>query len=233
MARKPTAPAGRGAGTGDMRGAIAREKLIRASLRILQSKSIDAITIREVAARSKQNVSAITYYFGGKANLYRATVEHMAQIIAARLRPTLDEAERLVAEATPDRDAAIVLLKRLLRASLVLHREILGFTEIIAREQIHPTKAFDILYDGVLHELQNAGASLLATAIGGSESDHVLRIRFHALLGEALTFRYARQTIIRGAGWKDIGAAEIEEIADVIDEHVELVVLGLRAKQHR
>lgn len=215
------------------RGTLAREKLIQAAIKILETKSIEAVTTREIAALSKQNISAITYYFGGKNGLYLAAVEHVCQVIKSGLAPLLQEITSFADGPRPGSAAAISLLKRLLRVTVAFHKDILGFTEIIGREQIHPTAAFTILFDGVLHELQLCGARLVAIAVGGGADDSEFKIRFHALLGEALIFRYARETIIRGVGWKDIDERESNIIATLIEEHVDLMLTQLRVKRKK
>jgi AcrR family transcriptional regulator len=215
------------------KSAAARQALVLATIDILKNKSIDAISTREIASKSKQNISAINYYFGGKEGLYIAAVQHIGNIIQQRLYPILFQAEKLTGSKTGTPAEAIDFLKRLMRQVIAFHNEILGFTEIIAREQIHPTKAFKILYEGALHELQLCGAKLVALAVGGDGDDDEFKIRFHAILGQAVIFRLARETILRGVGWKDIGERETDIVATIIEEHIELMLVALREKKAR
>jgi len=53
-------------------GAQARAKLLDAALRLFAEKGFQRTSIREIALRAGANVSAIGYYFGDKAGLYRA-----------------------------------------------------------------------------------------------------------------------------------------------------------------
>jgi TetR/AcrR family transcriptional regulator, regulator of cefoperazone and chloramphenicol sensitivity len=213
------------------KSAAARQTLVLATIDILKNKSIDAISTREIASKSKQNISAINYYFGGKEGLYIAAVQHIGNIIQQRLYPILFQAEKLTGSKAGTSEEAIDFLKRLMRQVIAFHNEILGFTEIIAREQIHPTKAFAILFDGALHELQLCGAKLVALAVGGDGDDDEFKIRFHAILGQAVIFRLARETILRGVGWKDIGERETDIVATIIEEHIEFMMAALREKK--
>jgi AcrR family transcriptional regulator len=221
------------AASGYGKSAAARQALVMATIDILQSKSIDAISTREIASKSKQNISAINYYFGGKEGLYVAAVQHIGNVIQQRLYPILFQAEKLIGSRTGTPAEAIDFLKRLMRQVIAFHNEILGFTEIIAREQIHPTKAFVILFEGALHELQLCGARLVALAVGGDGDDDEYKIRFHAILGQAVIFRLARETILRGVGWKDIGERETDIVATIIEEHIEFMLTALREKKTR
>jgi AcrR family transcriptional regulator len=215
------------------KSAAARQALVLATIDILKNKSIDAISTREIASKSKQNISAINYYFGGKEGLYIAAVQHIGNIIQQRLYPILFQAEKLTGSKTGTPAEAIDFLKRLMRQVIAFHNEILGFTEIIAREQIHPTKAFAILFEGALHELQLCGAKLVALAVGGDGDDNEFKIRFHAILGQAVIFRLARETILRGVGWKDIGERESDIVATIVEEHIEFMLVALREKKAR
>lgn len=217
--------------TGYRKSEAAKQALISATLDILQKKSIDATSTREIASKSKQNISAITYYFGGKEGLYVAAVQHIAAMIQQRQYPVLLQIERFLGAADRTAGEATALLKKLMRHTMAFHKEILGFTEIIAREQIHPTKAFSILYDGALRELQECGARLIAVAVGDQGTSEEFRLRFHALLGEVLVFRFARETILRGVGWKDIGERESDIVATLIEEHLELMLAALNEKK--
>ncbi|MNC80760.1 putative DNA-binding transcriptional regulator [compost metagenome] len=52
----------------------------------------------------------------------------------------------------------------------------------------------------------------------------------HALIGEVLSFRVARETVRRQAGWQQIDTAEAEQISEVLAEHIEILVNGLRQR---
>ncbi len=57
-----------------------------------------------------------------------------------------------------------------------------------------------------------------------------LVLHTHALIGEVLSFRVARETIRRQAGWQEIGEGEAAQIAAVLSEHIEILVVGLRQR---
>lgn len=212
------------ASAGFRKSEAAKEALISATIEMLKIKSIEAISTREVASSSRQNISAITYYFGSKEGLYIAAVERIARVIRTQMNPTFRDINKFLRNSQRDPDVAIGLIKSLLRRIMSFHKDILGFTEIIAREQIHPTEAFPILYDEALRDLHELGGRLVAAALGNAELDEECRLRFHALLGEVLIFRYARETILRNVGWTDIGERENDIVATIIEEHIEVTL---------
>ncbi len=60
------------------RGARRRQDLIDAALRIIARDGPQAVTLRTVNAEAKAAHGSITYYFGGRDELIRAALEHVA-----------------------------------------------------------------------------------------------------------------------------------------------------------
>jgi AcrR family transcriptional regulator len=212
------------------RGAQARLALIRAGVEVFGETSLDGATTREIAQRAQQNIASIAYYFGGKEGLYLAVVEHIVEIILGRMGRLLDEIEAFLGGAERPPERSLELLTRLLASSITRNEELVAVTNIIVREQTHPTKAFAILYDGCLERLQRLGARLVAGYVGGDPESEEAIVRFHALLGESLAFRFARETIVRRTGWTKVGEREEAAIKAVVTEHTALVLRGLRAR---
>jgi TetR/AcrR family transcriptional regulator, regulator of cefoperazone and chloramphenicol sensitivity len=76
-------------------GQEARTRLLDAALTLFAEKGFAATSIRELALAAQVNVSAISYYFGDKAGLYRAVYEeprngpHIEIPVAANLTDLL------------------------------------------------------------------------------------------------------------------------------------------------
>jgi len=215
------------------RGAQARLALVRAAVEVFGESGLEAATTREIAQRAQQNIAAIAYYFGGKEGLYLAVAGHIVEVILAHVGPVMDEVEAFLAQPRRSQQRSLDYLLRLLELSIGTNQTMIPVTGIIVREQTHPTKAFSILYDGCLERLQRLGAALIRAYIGNGASENECIVRFHAMLGEALAFRFARETILRRAGWKDVGTAEETVVRNVVTQHAELILRGLRRHSRR
>lgn len=215
------------------RGAQARQSLVRAAVEVFGESGLEAATTRDIAQRAQQNIAAIAYYFGGKEGLYLAVAEHIVQVIMARIGPLMDEAEGFLKQSKPPSSRSLEYLKKLLELSIATNQSMVPLTGIIVREQTHPTRAFSILYDGCLERLQRLGAGLIRAYLGTGTPERECVVRFHALLGESLAFRFARETILRRAGWKQVGPGEESIIRSVVTEHAALVLRGLKRKSRR
>ena len=129
---------------------------------------------------------------------------------------------------TQEPEVCLHLFGRLIGASLSTYQEMLTVTSIVVKEQMHPTKAFDILYEGCLERLHQVGARLIEAYTGEPPGQQETVLRFHALLGQSLAFRFARETIVRRAGWSDIGPEQVALIERVVTEQVCDALRGLR-----
>ena len=210
------------------RGPVARAALIRAGVQVFGENSLASATTREIAQLAGQNISAIAYYFGNKEGLYFAVAHHIGDILLERLGPLLDEIEAQLGQGNHDPETCLHLFGRLIGASLSTHQEMLAVTSIVVKEQMHPTKAFDILYEGCLERLHQVGARLIEAYTGEPPGQQETVLRFHALLGQSLAFRFARETIVRRAGWRDMGRDQVALIERVVTEQVCDALRGLR-----
>ena len=61
-----------------------RARILDAALDLFGERGLTGTTVRDIAARAKVNVAAISYHFGGKDELYRAVAE---MVIGSRWRP--------------------------------------------------------------------------------------------------------------------------------------------------
>ena len=210
------------------RGPVARAALIRAGVQVFGENSLASATTREIAQLAGQNISAIAYYFGNKEGLYFAVAHHIGDILLERLGPLLDDIEAQLGQGNHDPETCLHLFGRLIGASLSTHQEMLAVTSIVVKEQMHPTKAFDILYEGCLERLHQVGARLIEAYTGEPPGQQETVLRFHALLGQSLAFRFARETIVRRAGWRDMGPDQVALIERVVTEQVCDALRGLR-----
>ena len=58
--------------TGDRSAEGTRARILDAALDLFGERGLTGTTVRDIAARAKVNVAAISYHFGGKDELYRA-----------------------------------------------------------------------------------------------------------------------------------------------------------------
>lgn len=210
------------------KGEQARGQLIAAALAQFGEYGLHATT-RDIAAQAGQNIAAIPYYFGSKEDLYLACAQWIADFINVNFRPHAQAAEALLAQPGPDKEAIRALLHEACRnlIQLLTHDETLNISKFISREQLSPTRAYQLIHDSVIAPLHCRFTSLIAAYTGRDAGDTQTIIHTHALLGEILAFRLGRETFLLRAGWTTFDGDKAVQIHQVITCHLDLILQGL------
>ncbi len=79
------------------------KRILAAASDLFTHRGFDAVSVREIVARARANLGAVTYHFGSKEALYHAALASMADPFAARIAelaaspgPPLDRIEAIV-----------------------------------------------------------------------------------------------------------------------------------------
>jgi AcrR family transcriptional regulator len=195
----------------------ARKRLIRAAIDIFAANGFNATTTRMLADKARVNLSAIPYYFRSKEGLYQAAVEHIAEVLGARLDPFMTELTRLTNQGMNPETARALLREGLATMVAVMCGDpaTLPFSKIILQEQMAPTAAFDLIYPRVMERVLKGFAALIATATGETDQRQC-DLQAFLLIGQVMVFRAGRATAIRRLGMEGYNDREIAEIQDVI-----------------
>jgi TetR/AcrR family transcriptional regulator, regulator of cefoperazone and chloramphenicol sensitivity len=109
----------------------------------------------------------------------------------------------------------------------MMRDEIAPLARFDVREQMHPTPAFAILFEGVTRPVLQRIGALLQRIAGGRLGQQELGLRAIALIGQVLCFRFARAALMGITGWKKAGAAEAEAVRAVVLAHAEAILTAL------
>lgn len=184
-----------------------RQRLIEAGLRLFGISGLEAISTRQLVEAAQVSLNAIHYHFGSKDDVYLAVARHLTETTGADIKAAAEEAlagvDSIVADEAVERLAAVLVavVRTILGAPDSAHRG--GF---ILREQLQPSSAFGILHDGFVGRLHEVLAKLIASALSLDADAPATIIRAHAMLGQALVFGMARETLARRLGHAAITA---------------------------
>lgn len=184
-------------------GPDARSRLILAALRLFAEKGYEGATTRDICEAAGANVSAIRYYFGDKAGLYRA----------AFTEPTGD----LPCHANLEAHAGLPLPEALVRffreflEPLKRGEEARLMMKLRFREMIEPTGAWQAEIDGEIKPLHEALVTLLKRRLGLPRVDaDVHRLAF-AVIGMAVHF-YVGQEVVSAIAPQVLGSAKAVDV---------------------
>ncbi len=225
------------------RGDATREALVDAALELFGHHGYHATGNRALAEAAGVNPALIGYHFGGKRGLYLATFESVAVRIGARLGPVADSIEAELDATEKDGDGArerlLPLLHRLLDAfvAMMAADESGPWARLIVREQMDPSEALDILYEGVLGRILSLATRLVA-ATGETDAGRtdppaleIARLTAVTVMGQALIFRVARATALRHLEWDGIGPDELARVQRRIRDNSTAILKPSPAKE--
>ena len=210
------------------RGEQAKNQLIAAAIAQFGEFGLHATT-RDIAAQAGQNIAAITYYFGSKEDLYMACAQWIADFISHNFRPHVLSAMQLLEQPQPDKKAIRELIHGACRhmCQLLTSDETLNLSKFISREQLSPTAAYALIHQQVIAPMHDHLTTLIGVYTGRNPLDTESILHTHALLGEILSFRLGRETILLRTGWARFDSTNVAQIGNVISNHIDFILQGL------
>ena len=190
-----------------------RERLLRAALTAFGRRDYDGVSTRQIVEAAEANISAISYHFGGKRGLYRATVSYLAERLHGQMSDRLAQVRQALENADPQRCSDLLcdflggFVEQLLAGELGE-----SAPGIIFREQHQPTDAYEILYHELLQPMHETLADLVACYRGESAQSRPVILMAHALLGQSVIFRIGRTTLLRRLAEPAYTPSDIEQL---------------------
>ncbi len=183
----------------------------------------DGISTRDLAKAAGVNSAAIAYYFGGKENYYCEVVNHIIRTCTRPIFELVGEVMIELKRCRGDRKAAGRLLVDLVRAVIevvTLNPRTRVVPGIFAREQLYPTKAFDIIYNEAILKMETALSELVAAATGSKPTAPEVIVKAHALIGQVMVFNVGADILRIRLGRQAMGKKESAFVAGVAAEMV-------------
>lgn len=199
----------------------ARSLLIANAIEIFGRDGFHAASTRAIADAAGVNISQISYYFGGKEGLYLAIFGEIARHMQQRLGPVaLPIITRLAGDTPPDVAWAVEAVCQIATemVQILMSEDSAQWARLIVREQQDPTKAFDLLFDGVMGRVFNALVMLIKCI--RQEDELTCRVIAIGIVGHAITFRSARAAVCRVFGQDAFSAEDVAAIQQVVRRNV-------------
>lgn len=203
--------------------AESKKRLVEAGVELFARYSFDGVSTRTLANHAQVNLAAIQYYFGGKEGLYLAVARHIVQTVNGWSKPIQAKIEKELSQGNPGKEESFLLLCELMD-HIIEHA--LGSPEskkwmgIFMREQIEPSDAFDILYEGVMEPFHRSLRSLVSAIMDLEVDATETKLRAYAAAGQVFIFHIARAEISRSMAWQEYGPKELDAVKRVVLEQL-------------
>lgn len=180
-----------------------KEALLCAGLSLFAEYGLNGASTRMLANKAGANVAAISYYYGSKEGLYHAVIRH----IVTRMNDYIGDLTKQAESRLHTHDINKAEIKQLIQQIMKRFATVLiesdepqNWIQILIREEIRPTEAFDIFYDGKLGEVKCLMTTLIAHYLDLDEDSDEAKMRTHLMTGQVLSFLVNKESIARSFG---------------------------------
>ncbi len=168
-------------------GAQSRDRLLKAAMRLFAAQGFATTSTREIALAAGTNIAAISYYFGDKAGLYRATFREKSPC-------TPDAVSSFADPALPLREM-LTRFYAMLLGQLKQGEEARVSMRLWFREMLEPTGLWRQEIDNGIRPAHNALALVLGRHLGVDPGcDKVARLAY-SIAGLAMHMMVSREVI--------------------------------------
>jgi TetR/AcrR family transcriptional regulator, regulator of cefoperazone and chloramphenicol sensitivity len=172
---------------------ITRERIINEAEALFAKNGYDAVSVREITTAACCNLSAVNYHFGNKQKLY-------LQVFRARWVPRAMRVQTYFRESLASRDT--------LSISVVAHALAEAFlkgplsdderqrqSQLMTRELIQPTEAFELLAGEVLQPFFKELAETLHPLMPEGLENEDLMLNILSIFAMVIYFNFARVAV--------------------------------------
>lgn len=193
-----------------------RRRLLEAAGEVFADQGFRNATVRDICARAKANIAAISYHFGDKHGLYHATFDYWVSQAMERYPPTLG----IVPTDPPERQLRAFIWSFVHRALDTGRPAIHG--RLILREMMEPTCVLDHQVELVMKPASRTLWRIVASLLGGNPPEPMVRRACCSIVGQIVFHHHARPLIERIYPEQRYDPPELEHLVD----HITLMSLG-------
>ena len=187
-------------------------------------RSVDGARTRHIAKKANVNHAAISYYFGGKWNMYleiiRVLVRHFSKLFA----PVYEECEAFFKSESKSRAQAVGLLKKYLVTSHQFYLKDLSskIDMIIKREENFPTEAFDIVFEEGIRYHFSIMKDLIAFLMPDASDEEISSISI-SIIGMNSSITSCKTAFLKLNGKDSLSAGDIGLFSKTIENLIDKI----------
>ncbi|MCQ2914557.1 MAG: CerR family C-terminal domain-containing protein [Alphaproteobacteria bacterium] len=200
-----------------------KERLLKKASSLFAKKGYTGTSTREIAMEACLNISAITYYFGGKQGLYKAILENIVKTTNKVLKPEIEYATDLLSKDISCEEAENCLYRIIRTFCQTLYYSKVSDDEIhiYLNEYSNPSDCYDILNEGLIIPIYSIFMKLMMKAVGCEEKNCDLEtvvLCTFTLFSTCFTFKTRKEQVMKALNWKKLGDQEINKIISNIEQ---------------
>lgn len=210
----------------ELRSAQTRARLIDAAIKAFGQMGYEAASTRELANRGGVNMSAITYHFGGKRELYLAAAEVIGDSAAKLVEPLIKQLE---ASPAADLERCLEMVASGFLDVMLDEATPHSWAMFLARSTAEYDDAFERIYDRALAPLQRSLVRTVLASGNGALDEESVKLRTNSTIAAVMSFRLLPGIVLRGMGWKQLRPEEAARIGTMVRDLIRNGFLSGRA----
>lgn len=201
---------------------LTENKILKTAKTLFAQKGYDATSIRDICQKADVNVSMVSYYFGGKKELYASVVKEIIQNIIDNMKTILGDSE------IPDFTTLDDKVKLMIFFKLINHLIDYFYSDkvsdesimIIFREQM--TSGIPLNSEGY-----KIFKKLLASILKKDENDKEVILRSITIIGQIHSARIIKQFSLKMMNQDAYTKEDIDLLKGIILGNVRSILSGL------
>lgn len=199
-----------------------KEKLLQTAMELFAKHGIDGVSTRDLAKASGVNLCSINYYFGTKQKLYEAILDDVVEKIVSLVKTKQIPLQSQGLSALEEIKAFAGNLLELLCSDTISSVQ----AELLIKEIISPTTAYNKLYQQVIEPLHKRLTGLVMQMTGISEQEAI--IKTHCIMGQVVMFRVHKEALLRRLGAEKYTPELMADIKRQVLTNCEIILTGAR-----
>lgn len=188
------------------------------------SRSVDGARTRHIAKIANVNHAAISYYFGGKWNMYLEIIRVLVRHFSKLFDPIYKDCEAFFNSDKKSKSKAIALLKNYLLVSHQFYLKDLSakIDMIIKREENFPTEAFDIVFEEGIRFHFSVLKKLVAFLKPEATDEEVATIAI-SIVGMNSSITSCKTAFLRSSGKESLSVGDINLFSQTIENLIDKI----------
>ena len=194
------------------------ERIILVALEEFGEKPQSLVSVNDITRRAECNVAAVSYYFGGKSELYVELIRQLTEYLRYLEGPFWKRFDAL--KSNPSADEAKQILRDYftwrIRVKPINNRMLKNIFVIIGREEVYEGKFFAMIHENFMKSHMAFMAGAIEMASNGRIRGDEAKISAMAFVSQIMRFTSSKEYLKLNMNWRTVGEKKLGQIRDTI-----------------
>ena len=193
-------------------------RILLVALEEFGEKPPSLVSVNEITRRAECNVAAVSYYFGGKNELYVELIRQVTEYLRVLEGPFWKRFDEL--KLNPSAEGARQILRDYftwrIRVKPISNKMLKNIFVLIGREEIYEGKFFAMIHEGFMKSHMNFMAGAIEMASKGKIKGDEAKISAMAFVSQIMRFTSSKEYLRLNMNWRTVGEKKLGQVRDTI-----------------